>query len=135
MPTETKETPANIRELPSRIGRNAEWETLQEWLDETANGNGGLAVLSGPAGSGKTFLSDHLEEWALANGFQTGRGRFEPGPRSRIPWPWPAILRGLGGDEAGGLARELVLTGLDGAPSMPDGFLSSSGLEAGRLVN
>ena len=78
MPIETKEVAVNTQGLPSPIGRNTEWEILQNWLDETASGNGGLAVLTGPAGSGKTFLSDHLEKWALAKGFQTGRGRFEP---------------------------------------------------------
>ena len=97
-------------------------------------GRGGVGIVSGAAGSGKSFLAGHLEQEARARGFATGRARFEGRGRSRMPWPWPQILRGLGGTATTELARELLREGLESPQDDRDGFLASSGIGAGRLV-
>jgi len=88
----------------------------------------------GPAGSGKSFLTRHLENEARQRGFSTGHGRFEGRGRSRMPWPWPQVLRGLGGKETTQLARELMQEALAAPLEEPEGLLGSSGMGAGRLV-
>ena len=108
MPDRQTTTPLALPKLPSRIGRQVQWENLCSWLEQSASGQGGLGILTGPAGSGKSFLTRHLENEARQRGFSTGHGRFERRGRSRMPWPWPQVLRGLGGKETTQLARELM---------------------------
>jgi hypothetical protein len=103
-------------------------------LEQSASGQGGLGILTGPAGSGKSFLTRHLEIEARQRGFSTGHGRFERHGRSRMPWPWPQVLRGLGGKETTQLARELMQEALAAPLEEREGLLGSSGMGAGRLV-
>ena len=127
-------TPRSSKSLPARTGRNQEWETLCSWLEESTIGLGGLGIVSGAAGSGKSFLARHLEQEARERGFATGYGRFAGRGRSRMPWPWPQVLRGLGSPETTKLARVLLREGLEPVEEERDRFLASSGMGAGQLV-
>ena len=134
MPSGDRKIQPETARLSPRVGRHEEWVTLCSWLDETRDGEGGLALLAGPAGTGKSFLTRHLEREAKARGFACGRGRFEARGRARIPFPWPGVLRGLGGAEPTALARQLLTEALEAPAEAPAGILSSTGMGAGRLV-
>lgn len=114
------------------IGRDAELGFLEDLLADAEEAMGGLALIAGSAGMGKSTLARSIARRAEQLGFQVGQGIIEPGPRARMPWPWPRILRGLRGEECARLRRELVSQRL-GADST-DGFLGGSGLQAGRLA-
>ena len=114
------------------IGRETELEFLEDLLADAEEAMGGLALISGSAGMGKSTLARWIARRAKQLGFQVGQGTIEPGPRARLPWPWPRILRSLRGEECTRLRRELISErlGADGT----DGFLGGSGLQAGRLA-
>jgi len=50
------------------IGRTRELEELSAFARRAAEGRGGLAILSGDAGIGKTRLADEVAATALAHG-------------------------------------------------------------------
>ncbi|MFP6662588.1 MAG: AAA family ATPase [Deltaproteobacteria bacterium] len=90
------------------VGRQTELTQLTSWLDAAIAGRGGLGLLSGPAGIGKTALLQSLSERARGRDMAVAWGSVETGMRSRPPWPWPTILRRLGHPRCRQLADELV---------------------------
>ena len=52
------------------IGRHRELAAINELLDQAAAGTGGLLVLSGPAGSGRTALAEAAADRAAQRGFE-----------------------------------------------------------------
>jgi DNA-binding CsgD family transcriptional regulator len=60
---------------PRLVGRNGELADLQALLEDARVGSGGLALISGEAGIGKTRLAEELAGWAAANGFAVVWGR------------------------------------------------------------
>jgi predicted ATPase/DNA-binding SARP family transcriptional activator len=60
------------------IGRTAERAALLEALQAAGRGHGGLALVEGPAGVGKTRLVEELVADARWRGFQVGLGRSDP---------------------------------------------------------
>jgi hypothetical protein len=121
---------------PSPTGRGIELDLLKIWLEEAGRSSGGMGLVSGAAGIGKSYLLQHLEKQAATLGFQVGHGNFEPGTRARLPWPWPGILRGFSGSDCARLSRELLTAGVEDSSklSSDDGFLAGSGMQAGRLA-
>ena len=60
---------------PAFIGRTPEVEALERTLDATARGQGGLVLVEGESGGGKTMLLDELERRGLARGARVFRGQ------------------------------------------------------------
>jgi hypothetical protein len=84
-------------------------------LDRAGSGSGGVLVVAGPAGSGRTALADTTVEQARRGGFEVLRGTPIAGRAGR--WVWAQLVREAGGtDELA--ARLLAEPGdfdLDGA--------------------
>jgi hypothetical protein len=55
------------------IGRHREFAAIDELLDQAAAGTGGLLVLTGPAGSGRTALAEAAADRAAQRGFEVIR--------------------------------------------------------------
>ncbi len=68
------------------VGRLAELAELDDVLDRAAAGTGGLLVLVGPAGSGKTELAAAAAKAARARGFTVVGGSPTPGQPGRSVW-------------------------------------------------
>lgn len=68
---------ADLRHLPL-IGRAAERSALLTALQAASRGHGGVALIEGPAGVGKTRLVEELTADARWRGFQVGLGRADP---------------------------------------------------------
>ncbi len=67
---------------PPLVGRESELGTLQERLSHAEAGNGGLVVISGEAGIGKTSLIDEFGKLAAKKGVSFLVGRCIPGGAS-----------------------------------------------------
>ena len=70
------------------IGRRRELGAIDELLDQAAGGTGGLLVLTGPAGSGRTALAEAAADRAGGRGFDVirvpvGTGQPESAPGAR----------------------------------------------------
>jgi hypothetical protein len=78
---------------PILIGRSAELAALQECIESTARGQGGVVVLSGEAGIGKSRLVAELQRSAAAQDFQLLGGQCFPTDRS---CPYALSLTSLG---------------------------------------
>lgn len=121
---------------PGLVGRVREFATLERWLEESRTERGGLAMVSGPAGVGKSFLLREFARRAQLEGWAVAWGHVETGSRSQLPWPWPTILRSLPGEKCSRLARELASVALEsvGRGSRPDAVLSGSRMDGGHLA-
>src|SRR6266568_5055755 len=67
---------------PILVGRSAELTALQDCLEAAARGQGGVVLLSGEAGIGKSRLAAELRRSAEAQGFQLLGGQCFPTDRS-----------------------------------------------------
>ena len=68
---------------------------LERHLHEARRGNGGLVLLSGEAGIGKTRLADEISRSAAASGWVVAWGRSWEGEGTPAYWPWLQVLRAL----------------------------------------
>lgn len=75
-------------------GRDAELQRLEKDLDDAAQGHGGLRLLAGAAGMGKSRLLNEIRSQALVRGLPILEGRAVRGLKSRFA-PWRDILRAL----------------------------------------
>ncbi len=78
---------------PILVGRSAELTALQECIQQTASGQGGVVLLSGEAGIGKSRLVAELQRAAEALGFQLLDGQCFPTDRSCPYAPLLDLLR------------------------------------------
>ena len=78
---------------PVLIGRSAEIAALQERIEAAARGQGGIVLLSGEAGIGKSRLLAELQRSASALGFQLLGGQCFPTDRSCPYAPLLDLLR------------------------------------------
>ncbi len=77
------------------MGRERELAELDGLLAETQAGRGGLMLLGGEPGIGKTRIADELGRRATGAGFNVRWGRcWEVGGAPGY-WPWLQVLRGL----------------------------------------
>lgn len=87
------------------VGRSRELQTLVAALTGLRRGHGGVVLLVGEAGIGKTRLAAELAGQALAAGVPTGWGRSPEGEAAPAYWPWRQVLSRLADrsvlDEAG----------------------------------
>lgn len=77
------------------IGRTPELLELRTALADAIAGRGGLLMLGGDPGIGKTALADEISTEAAARGVQVAWGRCSEDSGAPAYWPWTEILRAL----------------------------------------
>jgi DNA-binding NarL/FixJ family response regulator len=75
------------------VGREAELVALTTDLDAAAAGRGGVVLLAGEPGIGKTRLAEELAAQAAARGVLVLWGRCWEGEGAPAFWPWVQIVR------------------------------------------
>jgi hypothetical protein len=103
------------------VGRRLVTGALCSAVDAAVAGAGGVVLLAGEAGMGKTALAAQAVAYAKAQGAVAVWGTCWEGDGAPGFWPWIQVVRGLarGGSEAG----EAVLAELTGATAARDGVL------------
>jgi DNA-binding SARP family transcriptional activator len=91
-PPRAQETPAPASEL---IGRVYERGALQASVDRLRRGNGGLLLLAGEPGIGKTALLEELGRLGRAAGAAVHWGRCHQSSGAPAFWPWIQLLRAV----------------------------------------
>src|SRR5437016_5556313 len=79
----------------SLIDRKNELGQLEDGLASARAGRGGLFLLTGVPGIGKTRLAEALSERAEAEGMLAIWGRCWENPGAPAYWPWAQALRAL----------------------------------------
>jgi tetratricopeptide (TPR) repeat protein len=77
------------------VGRKHELAELRTGLADALAGRGGLFLLEGEPGIGKTYLAGEIGREAEAQGATTLWGRSWEGEGAPAFWPWRQALRGL----------------------------------------
>lgn len=98
---------------PAFVGRDDALERLRKPWREAIEGRGGLVLVEGPAGIGKTRLAEVFAAEAEAAGGLALVGRSRDGEGVPAFWLWAQLLRRLDAQEAGAGA----LTELAAAPA------------------
>jgi DNA-binding SARP family transcriptional activator len=80
------------RRRPALIGRDSELRTIRQLLESAAAGRGGIAMISGTPGVGKTAILTAALAEAQARGFRTGGGG---AARIEGAWPFAPVLEAL----------------------------------------
>ena len=81
---------------PSLVGRGRELAQLDAALERALNGRGGLILLTGEPGIGKTALAREFVEHAAARGAGWAWGSCWDGGGAPAYWPWVQVGRVLG---------------------------------------
>lgn len=74
-------------------GRDRELGILRQKIDVVQQGEGGVLVLSGEVGIGKTRLAEEAVKYADRNGFRVLRGRAQPGELALPYSHWAEAIR------------------------------------------
>ena len=82
------------------IGRELSLQLLEGCLERTAGGLGGLALITGDAGIGKSRLLEELVRRARVRGFSVWQGVAYAGGAAPAYWPWVEIVRAALADAA-----------------------------------
>lgn len=77
------------------MGREAELEGLAHALERAKEGRGGVVLLAGEAGIGKSRLAEGVAERAQEGGMAVAWGRCSEAGGAPAYWPWIQILRAL----------------------------------------
>lgn len=80
------------------VGRSEVMERLRERLAAAQAGRGGLCLLVGEAGIGKTRCMDELVSTAESLSFSVWSGRATEDPWAPALWPWTEVLRNAARD-------------------------------------
>ncbi|MGE3596702.1 MAG: AAA family ATPase, partial [Dehalococcoidia bacterium] len=86
-------SPVPIFEVPPFVGREAELSVLIAALDAAAAGRGGLVLVAGEPGIGKTRLAEELAAVAGRRNVRILWGRCYEGEGAPAFWPWVEVLR------------------------------------------
>ena len=73
------------------VGREKELERLRNAFDEAMSGHGGLVMLVGEPGIGKTRTAQELETYARMRGAQVLQGRSHEQSGAPAFWPWVQV--------------------------------------------
>jgi DNA-binding SARP family transcriptional activator len=98
------------------VGREQEMRRLGELLGQAVHGQGGLVLVGGQAGIGKTRTAEELADMARAQGLTVLWGRCHEGGGAPPYWPWAEVLRAYVGDHD------------------PDALLAEIGAQAGEIA-
>ena len=93
------------------VGRERELGELHPALDGALAGRGGLVLIAGEAGIGKTRLIEELARYAVERDVQALWAHCWAGDGAPAFWPWTQLIRAY----ADGLARSVVRAQLGGA--------------------
>jgi class 3 adenylate cyclase/tetratricopeptide (TPR) repeat protein len=99
------------------VGREAELDRLRKAFDEAVSGRGGLVMLVGEPGIGKTRTTQQLETYAKMRGAQVLWGRTHEAAGAPPYWPWLQA----GGQYAAAHVDDLTTVI---GPQMPPGSVS-----------
>lgn len=88
----------NRRVQDTFVGRGAELDLLRQRIDELISGSGGLVLISGEPGIGKTRLVEQAAVYARARAVHVVWGRSWEGEGAPAFWPWMQIIRSFGND-------------------------------------
>jgi DNA-binding CsgD family transcriptional regulator/tetratricopeptide (TPR) repeat protein len=103
------------------VSRQAELDLLVGALDRAVAGRGGLVLLGGPPGIGKSHLADALAQIAGSRTVQVLWGRCWEAGGAPAYWPWTQSLRGLVRAADTSTLQDLVAGGgADLAQLLPD---------------
>jgi hypothetical protein len=102
------------------VGRRLAADSLRSAVDAAAGGAGGVVLLAGEAGMGKTALAAEAVSYAKAHGAAAVWGTCWEGDGAPGFWPWIQVTRTLAADDAAGQA---VLAALTGAAEVKRGSL------------
>jgi hypothetical protein len=80
------------------LGRAGELAFLEDALDEAMAGRGGLVLVTGEPGIGKTRLATALGERAAAEGVRVAWVRGWDGGGAPVFWPWVQVVRAVAAD-------------------------------------
>jgi class 3 adenylate cyclase/tetratricopeptide (TPR) repeat protein len=75
------------------VGRERELRELRASVDEAREGSGGLLLLVGEPGIGKTRTAEELATYAQVNGARVHWGRCHEGEGAPAYWPWAEAIR------------------------------------------
>jgi hypothetical protein len=103
------------------VGRRLAIGALASAVDAAFGGAGGVVLLAGEAGMGKTALASGAVAYAKARGAETVWGTCWEGDGAPGFWPWIQVMRALAPE--GGDAGEGVLAELTGAGEVRGGAL------------
>lgn len=111
---------ADARPADGFIGRASELGRLDEAARAAAAGRGGVVLICGDAGMGKTSLAEHVTRTLGERGWTCAWGRAPETAGAPAAWPWAELLRDLASaaPPGDGLAGRLG-TLLDDAASAP----------------
>ncbi|MDQ3293784.1 MAG: ATP-binding protein, partial [Actinomycetota bacterium] len=85
------------RTFMSFVGRVAELRHLVDRLERAAAGGGGMVLLSGEPGIGKTALAEHVAGRARSFGFAVAWSACWETAAVPALWPWTQLLGQLAG--------------------------------------
>ncbi|WP_261575575.1 ATP-binding protein, partial [Frankia gtarii] len=100
------------------VGRRDELALLARLAARAAAGRRQVAVVSGEAGIGKTYLCERAAEQAEQAGLRVEWGRCWPYGGAPPLWPWPAVLAAV----SGMLGDHPLAEGLGGGSAAPERF-------------
>lgn len=103
------ETPAMRGGLGAFVGRSRERAALRAGLGELARGRGGLWLVSGEPGMGKSRLVEETVHEAEQDGVTVAWGRCWEAGGAPAYWPWTQLLRGLVRGDAASAERAPLL--------------------------
>lgn len=122
------------------VGREPEMDALVEALGEAISGPGGLFLIAGEAGIGKTAVAEELAVRASDEGVTVLWGRCWEWGGAPAYWPWTQVLRGLlrslDPDEFDGVSLTPILPELGEAmPELPVAAPGASEVARFRLFD
>ena len=91
------------------MGRDRERAVLDDLLGRIVDGEGGVALVAGEPGIGKTRLVEDVAETANGMGLRVVWGRCREGEGAPPYWPWIQVVRGLGGWDLFGSAIDTAI--------------------------
>lgn len=110
-----------LRGGTSFVGRVQELKILRAGLDCAFDGQGGVVLLAGEPGIGKTSLAVEFARRAQLAGAEVLVGRCYEGEGAPAFWPWTQLLRAyVAARDAGTLAAELGASAPDVATVCPE---------------
>ncbi|WP_182906750.1 BTAD domain-containing putative transcriptional regulator [Microbispora sp. H13382] len=102
------------------VGREPHLRRIAERLDDLRRGVGGVFLVSGESGIGKTRLAEAAASMAAERGAAVAWSRCVEGSGAPAFWPWIQALNALDAHGAPGTARAPGADGIRGAGNAPE---------------